>query len=290
MSEVHSAGLAFVDGKIVPVDEARIPLTETGFTKSDATYDVVGVWHGKFVRLGDHLERFERSCRAKRFDLGYRSGDIARILMSLVGESGLREAYVAMIATRGVPEEGRRDPRMLVNRFYAYAVPYVWIIGPEQQAEGVSLHVSGIERIPPSSVDPTVKNFHWGDLVEGQLEAYERGATTVVLVDRLGNLTERPGYNVFAHIDGELRTPAHGVLEGITRRTVIELARSEQIAVAEVDIQAADLVHAEEVFLTTTAGGLMPVVDVDGRKVGAGIPGPVTAKLKELYWGAHDSP
>ena len=290
MSDVHGAGLAFVDGRIVPVDEARIPLTETGFTKSDATYDVVSVWNGKFFRLADHLDRFERSCRSKRFALGYRRDDIERILMSIVSESALREAYVAMIATRGVPQGGQRDPRVLANRFYAYAVPYIWIVEPEQQAQGVSLHVSGIERISPRSIDPTVKNFHWGDLVAGQLEAHERGSTTVVLVDQLGNLTEGPGYNVFALIEGDLRTPAHGILEGITRRTVIELAHSEQIAVAEVDIPAADLVHAQEVFLTTTAGGLIPVVDVDGCKVGTGVPGPLTTKLKELYWAAHDSP
>lgn len=133
---------------------------------------------------------------------------IAHILHECVRRSGLREAYVDMIATRGWPALDGRDPWTFMNQFYAYAIPYLWIVEPDAQAAGSHLVIArDTVRIPEASVDPTVKNFHWGDLTRGAFEAHHRGGTIAALPDLAGNLTDGPGFNVFLVIDGELRTP-----------------------------------------------------------------------------------
>ena len=127
--------------------------------------------------------------------------------------------------TRGIPEPGERNPSKLINRFYGYAIPYVWVINKEKYKKGVNLIVSEETlRIDPRSVDPKVKNFHWADLTKGLYEAYERKADAVILCDSHGNLTEGPGYNIFIIQKNSLFTPIERVLEGITRKTVLEIA------------------------------------------------------------------
>ncbi len=285
-----AAGAAHVDGAFVPVAEARLPLLDWGFLKSDVTYDVVGVWNGRFFRLDRHLDRFRASMARLQMTCPYGREEVAEILHACVARAGLREAYVSMITTRGLAPAGSRDPRDCENRFYAFAIPYVWIVPPEQQKEGIELTVASVQRIPPEAVDPRVKNFHWGDMVRGLLEAYDKGGQTAVLLDRDGNVTEGPGFNLFALIDGRLVTPESGVLEGITRETVMELAEDSGHPVRVAKLPAADLRRAEEVFLTSTAGGVMPVSRLDGRPVGAGVPGPVGLDLQARYWAAHEDP
>lgn len=283
-----SRGCAFIDGRFVPIDEAAVPITDTGFTRSDVTYDVVGVWAGAFFRLDDHLARFERSWRELRMHPPLTREAMREVLIKCVARSGLRDAYVEMIMTRGVPLDGDRDPRNFVNRFYAFAIPYVWIAQPAQQLTGLSLVIAdSARRIPPHCVDPTVKNFHWGDLTRGLFEAYDRNAHTAVLLDNDGNVTEGPGFNIFAVEAGHLLTPPVGVLHGITRATVIELARREGIETLLEPLDAARLRRCEEIFLTTTAGGVMPVTSLDGETVGTGTPGAITLMLRDRYWSAH---
>ncbi|NNL84368.1 MAG: branched-chain amino acid transferase, partial [Myxococcales bacterium] len=138
----YADGCAYIEGRYCPIAEARIPITDVGFLKSDATYDVVAVWKGRFFRLEDHLDRFERSIRALHMSLPVDRDELRRILFECVRRAGLRDSYVDMIATRGVAEGGNRDPRKFSNRLYAYAVPYVWIVRPEQQEKGAHLVIA----------------------------------------------------------------------------------------------------------------------------------------------------
>lgn len=287
----YAAGCAWIEGEYVPVGRARIPILDAGFVRSDLTYDVVGVWEGSFFRLADHLERLERGLARIRLRSPFSRAEIEQILIEVVRRSGLRGAYVETIVTRGVPNPGSRDPREWTPCFYAYAIPYVWIVRPEQQELGTRAIVArDTHRIPPGAVDPTVKNFHWGDLVRGTFEAYDRDAWLPILTDGRGLVTEGPGFNVFALIDGKLLTPRDGVLEGVTRRTVIELAEEAGLEIVVGDLAEEALYRASELFFTSTAGGVMPVATLDGRPVGAGIPGPVTMGLRGRYWDLHRDP
>jgi branched-chain amino acid aminotransferase len=280
---------AFVDGRFVAPEDAKVSLFDWGFTRSDATYDVAGVWDGAFFRLEDHLDRFEASLAKLRFKLPHSRSELREILHGCVRGAGLREAYVAMICTRGVPPRGARDPRLAVNRFYAYAVPYVWIAPPEKQKSGIDLHVSARQRIAPESVDPTVKNYNWLDLVQSLFDAYDRGADTSCVVDAQGNVTEGPGFNVFVVEGGVARTPSRGVLEGVSRRTAIELCEQLGIPVRVEPVPVRALDACDEVFLTSTGGGILPIARIDGRSLPR-FPGPVTTRLQEAYWALHAEP
>jgi branched-subunit amino acid aminotransferase/4-amino-4-deoxychorismate lyase len=160
----------------------------------------------------------------------------------------------------------------------------------KREEQGLDAVIGRVQRIQPEAVDPTVKNYHWLDLVAGLYEAYDRGGETVVLSDSEDNVVEGPGFNVFAVKDGNISTPSRGVLEGITRRTIIELASELGIPLEARAVTAAEVRAADEVFVTSTAGGIMPVTKVDGAPVGDGTPGPFTLRLRNAYWELHRDP
>ncbi|MGD8713086.1 MAG: aminotransferase class IV [Desulfobacterales bacterium] len=283
-------GVAYVDGQQVPIAQAKISILDWGFLHSDATYDVAHVWKGKFFRLNDHIERFFSGMDKLHMSIPHNRSEVQSILVDCVRASGLRDAYVEMICTRGLPKPGSRDPRTCTNRFLAFAIPFVWIANPEKQTKGLHLIVSRWQRIPPESVDPTVKNYHWLDMLMGLFEAYDRGGETAVVVDSQGNLIEGPGFNVFAVKDRVITTPGRGVLEGITRRTAIELATKSGYKVMQCNLPADEARNADEVFATSTAGGILPITKIDDRTIGSGTPGPVTLELQEGYWVLHENP
>lgn len=285
-----SKGVAFVSAKYVPIAQASIPITDWGFLRSDATYDVVTVWDGAFFRLDDHLDRFDRSCKLWRLNPGVTQEEIVSIITQCVRLSGLREAYVEMICTRGQPPWGSRDPRLAINQFYAFAVPYVWLANEEQRANGLHLQISKVQRIPASSIDPTAKNYHWNDLTMGLLGALDSGADSVVLVDAKNNVVEGPGFNIFCVRNAEVITPAEGMLEGISRRTVLEISQHLGLAVQTRHLSCDELRQADEVFISSSAGGLLPVTRLDGVDIGKGTAGPITRKLVDTYWAWHKEP
>ena len=285
-----SQGAAFVRGEYVPIGEACVPITDWGFLRSDATYDVVTVWEGAFFRLDAHLDRFLASCARFRLDPGRSRAEITAVLERCVSLAGLRRSYVEMIVTRGQPPWGSRDPRQAVNQFYAFAVPYVWIANDQQRQRGLHLRISDVQRIPAASVDPRAKNYHWNDLTMGLLGALDAGADTVVLTDAAGDVVEGPGFNVFAVTGDRLVTPAEGVLEGVTRRTVLEMAQALGIPCEIRALAASEARSAQEVFLSTSGGGVLPVTRIDAHAVANGEVGPVTAQLARTYWEWHSDP
>lgn len=285
-------GTAFVDDVFVPIDEAKISLVDWGFTKSDVTYDVVHVWRDAFFRLDDHLDRFTRSMTGLRMKIPYDRVQITETLRECVRRSGLHDSYVAMVTTRGIPAPGlpRGRPSLIENRFFAYAVPWIDVITPEVQERGAHLIIAKTPRIPADSVDPTIKNYHWGDMVQALFEAEDAGADNAVLLDHEGYVTEGPGFNIFAVHDGTVTTPDRGALEGITRKTVIEVCEDLGHPVRIGRMTADELRAADEVFAATTAGGVMPASRVDGTIFANDRPGPVSLKIKETYWRWHEEP
>lgn len=288
LSRAYAQGVAYIEDKYLPVADARIPLLDWGFTRSDACQDTISIWDGKIFRLEDHLERFERSWKQLRLSCPLSREEVRDVVHKLVMVGGFRDAYVQLIMTRGTPPIGSRDPRQCTNRFQAYAIPYVWIASPEKQQEGVRVHVSDIRRIPSQSVSPLIKHYHWLDFEMGLFEALDRNADTVVLKNMEGNIAEGPGFNLFAVHEGRLLTPITSTLDGMTRRTVIEIASELEIPWMETDVSPEILTSSTEVFLTTTAGGIIPVSTVDAFEISPG-PGPVTRRLHGEYWSRRDA-
>lgn len=176
-----------------------------------------------------HLDRFEQSVAAMYLKNPYTRAQVVDILMRLVRLTGLREAYVEVLVTRGMPKQATRDPRLCENRFYAFVVPFIWIATDEMRARGIHLHVSDVVRIPPQSLNPAIKNFHWADMTKGLMQAYERGCDMPVLLDLAGGIAEGPGFNLFAVKDGTVTTPAGTCLLGISRQTALDLLQEQNV-------------------------------------------------------------
>lgn len=283
-------GIAYLDGQYVRMRQAKVSVLDWGFLHSDATYDTVHVWEGRFFRLDRHLERFFGSMQRLRMTLDISREEVARILHNCVSLSGHRAAYVEMICTRGGSPTFSRDPRDAVNRFMAFSIPFGSVANPEQLRRGLRIAISQVTRIPASSVDPAIKNYHWLDLVKGLFEAYDAGAETALILDMEGNIAEGPGFNVFAVSGGRLFTPDKGVLPGITRQTVFDLAQLLQLTVVQTSVSPKSLMTADEVFITSTAGGIMPATVIDQQAIGDGTVGPITKQLMDLYWQKHSDP
>jgi branched-chain amino acid aminotransferase len=195
-----------------------------------------------------------------------------------------------MIQTRGMSPGFVRDPRKATPRVMGFAVPFGWILKPEDFEIGLDVFLTNIKRITPSSVDPTIKNYHWMDLVKGMLDAYEHGHQTAILVDENNNISEGPGFNIFSIDQSGVSTPDHGVLEGITRQTVINLSKELELEVNAKPISIEMLKSSDELFATSTAGGVMPITKVSGKKIGSGKVGNITRQIHKLYWEKHSDP
>lgn len=290
-AEEFPNGVGYIDGEYCAKEDMRLPVADLGFLLSDMTYDALHVHKGSFFRMDDHLDRWERSIAKRRFSsLPHDRDGVRDVLMECVRRSGLRESMVYAIATRGAAMDGLKDLRSCENRFMAWAVPYYGVIPEDRMEDGIDIMVSSVLRTPPEAIDPTVKNFARIDFSNALLEAYDRGCEHAVLLDRDGNVTEGRGWNIFALHGGRLVSPDDGVLEGITRRTVIELAQQTNIKAELGKIKADELRAADEVFMTSTAGGIMPIRKIDDQVIGTGNRGPVTKRLTDMYWALHDDP
>lgn len=288
-------GVAWIEGELVPLHEARIPLLDQGFMHSDLTYDVPSVWDGRFFRLDDHLSRLEASCEKMRLRIPLPRDQLKQTLTHMVARSGIRDAFVEVIVTRGL--KGVRggapaDPADFKNSLYLLVQPYVWVMDPDVQMAGSGSAVIArtVRRTPPGSSDPTVKNLQWMDLVRGLFEAGDRGAAYPFLTDGDTNLTEGSGFNIILVKDGVLYTPDRGVLHGVTRKSVIDVARARgfEVRVETVPVELA--YRCDEIFMSTTAGGIMPITALDGQKVNGGEVGPVTRAIWDGYWAMHYDP
>jgi branched-chain amino acid aminotransferase len=286
----YPKGVAFQDGQYLLMKDAKVSVLDWGFLHSDATYDTVHVWDGAFFRLDLHLDRFFAGLEKLRMHIPYTQAEVTEILSNCVALSGHKAAYVEMICTRGGSPTFSRDPRDAENRFMAFAVPFGSVANPEQMARGLHLAISDVVRISPKSVDSTIKNYHWLDLVKGLFDAYDKGAETALVLDTNGNIAEGPGFNVFIAKDGKLATPGYSVLPGVTRQTVFDISAILGTPVSVHDLSPDALIGADEVFITSTAGGIMPVSSVNHSSIGDGKPGPMTTLIKDMYWEMHSDP
>lgn len=286
-----SKGIAWVEGKLVPLSEARIPLLDQGFMHSDLTYDVPSVWDGRFFRLDDHITRLEASCRKLRLALPLPREEVKKILVDMVAKGGIRDAFVELIVTRGLKGVRGAKPGEFKNSLYMFIQPYVWVMDPaDQRVGGSAIIARTVRRVPPGSMDPTVKNLQWGDLTRGLFEAADRGASYPFLTDGDANLTEGSGFNIILVKDGILYTPDRGVLEGVTRKSVIDVARASGLEIRIEVIPVERAYQCDECFMSTTAGGIMPITSLDGRPINGGRLGPVTKTIWDGYWALHYDP
>ncbi len=290
-------GIAYQRGSYLPVEEASIPILDPAFTKSDVVFDAVSVWDGSFFRLDDHLRRFRASCDYVRMTPPCPEDEIRRILAQCVDRAGFSAAIVYMLCTRGRYGGGVAfgDPRTCENEFMAYSVPYYWVVPRERVETGTHLWVAETRRAPDAAINQRIKSFNRMDLTRAQFEAFDAGADAPLLLSTDGYLTEGPGFNLWILRAGKALTPGDNLLEGITRLTVFDLCREAGLGAETANLRPEELAEADEAFISTSGGGLIPLTRVNGRAIGDGKPGAATRRLGALYWekraqGWHGTP
>lgn len=278
--------MAYFEGRYMPLGEAKLSIVDPAITKSDIVFDVVSSCERVLFRLEDHLDRFENSYRFVRINPPVTRDEMRHITAELVDRSGLDNACVYWCATRGPYAGGVifGDPRTCENGFYAYVVPYYWIVPRDRIDSGAHLWIVNTRRAPNEAINQKVKNFNRMDLTQGQFEAADHGADGPLLLSTTGKLTEGPGFNIWIVRGNKLLTPGEHLLEGITRLTVFELARDLGLDAEAAELTPDDLYGAKEAFLSSTGGGIMPVTRVNDRPLGNGAPGITTSSLRERYW------
>ncbi len=281
--------VAYVNGQYVPRAEARISIFDVGFLRGDAVFDTTSAWNGRVFKLAQHLERLDLSLRAARITCPLSMEELSGVILETARRCRLDNAYIQTIVTRGEPPMGVRDLTQCRPGVIVFVVPYVWILSPEQVRAGGRAMIASTRALPAQCLDPKIKSLSRQHFDLAVLQGKAAGADVALILDLDGHVTEGPGFNVFVVRHGTLFSPPEGILMGITRQTVFELAAEHGIPAREAQLTAYDLYAAEEVFATSTAGGIMPLVEIDGRPIGDGKPGPVSQRVHGLYWALRES-
>jgi len=280
----EASAVVWIDGGVVPAAEARIPVTDHGLLYGDGLFEGIRVFGGRVFRLDDHMARFAAGARALALAPPGGIDRVRSVVLETVRAHGQAEAYVRLILTRGEGALGV-DPTTCGEPRLICLADQIAIYPEDKLSRGIDLVTASLRRPPADVLDPQVKSLNYLNNVLAKLEARQRGADEALLLNLAGKVAEASVANLFACRDGSLATPpaSDGALEGITRRTILELAGDLGIPAGERTLGRQDLFAADEVFLTGSGAGLVPVRSLDARVLGEGKPGPVYAKLRAAF-------
>ena len=270
----------WIDGVVVPGDQARIPVTDHGLLYGDGVFEGLRVYSGRVFLLERHLERLSVSARAIGLELPEAPLPLRDIVLQTVAAYGAGDAYVRLIVTRGEGALGVDPGTCPVPRVLCI-VDRVELYSQELLRRGLDLVTVSVRRASADVLDPRVKSLNYLPSVLAKREAKLRGADEALLLNGAGHVAEAAVANVFAYRRGMLVTPpaSDGALEGIVRGVVLELAASLGIPAEERTLDRVDLLGADEVFLTGSGARMVAVRSLDGAEIGQGRPGPLTQKL-----------
>jgi branched-chain amino acid aminotransferase len=293
MTQRTNQRIAYYNGNYVPEGEVRIPYRDRSFLYGDGCFDMTRTFAGKPFRVKEHIDRFYRSLAYLQIDIGLTPGQLTDITHEVVARNAhlLGEGedwWVGQRVSRGIKSVGEgmdpwedMGPTVVVD-----CMPLPFKARAPHYRDGIRVVVPSVRRTPPGSLSPRVKTHNYLNMIMGDLEARDRDPESwAVLLDENGNLCEGIGSNIFIVKDGRISTPqGRYVLEGISRQTVIELARKEGFELVERDIDLYDAYTADEVFLTSTSLCLCPVSKINHAMIGGGkVPGPVASRLLKAY-------
>ncbi len=273
----------YVGGEFVAENEARISIFDHVVLYGDAVYDTACAWDGKVFKLDEHVDRLFESAHALKIEVPLDKAGVREVILEVMRRNKLDHAYIKVLVTRGVGRMPLLSPYNCAPNLIVFAIPYLSLVDSAAQQEGIRAGISSLRRIPSECLDAKIKCCNYLNHIMMRMEANEAGLDEAIELDIDGYVAEAPGYNVFMVKQGTLYTPGENILVGITRQTVIELAAAEGMETVVGRLTAFDLYNADEVFLTSTAGGIFAVREVDGRAIGRGGPGPITQLLNQMY-------
>jgi branched-chain amino acid aminotransferase len=275
---------ASVNGTITPAEEARVSVLDNGFTFGDSVYETLRTYGGRPFHLDRHLERLRHSARRLRIALPLADAELAARVDALLARAANEESYIRIIVTRGEGDISYRFERVSGPTVVMVVKPYE-PLPAAYYTEGIDVIISSVRRNHPQALDPGIKSCNLINNIMAVQEAQAKGALEPIMLNHDGDVAEGAGSNLFTVQAGALLTPPldSGILPGVTRAVVLEVARGLDIATREDTLRVADLLQAEEAFITSTLKEALPIRAIDGRPVGSGRPGPVTLRLLQAY-------
>jgi len=275
----------YLNGKFVPRSEAKVSVFDRGYLYGDGVFEGIRGYNGRIFRLDQHLERLYRGARAICLDLPLTPEEFKDVIIETVRRNGLRDCYIRVIVSRGEGDLGL-DPRVCRTPATVVVIAASIALYPKEvYEEGLELVTCITRRNLATALNPKIKSLNYLNNILARMEVARAGAHEGLMLNHLGYVAEATGDNVFIVREGHLSTPPTytGILEGITRQVVLELAQEMNLPVREDMLTLYDVYSADECFLTGTAAEIVPVSTVDGRIVGDGKPGPITKRLMERF-------
>jgi branched-chain amino acid aminotransferase len=276
--------LAYLNGRFVPTDEAKVSVFDHGFLYGDGVYETMRSYGGKIFMLTRHLSRLKQSADAISLTLPLPLERIGEALQESLTVNQLREAYLRIQISRGPGEIGL-DPALCPAPTMVILVKPFKDYPPALYEKGVNVAIVDTRRNHPLSLDPSIKSTNFLNNILAKIESLKAGAYEGIMLNWKGYVAEGTISNIFAIRKQVLFTPSldTGILDGITRDLVLHLAKQNKITVKEKFLRPLELAKADECFITNTTVEIMPVTSIDGNVVGSGTPGPVTRKLLDDY-------
>lgn len=283
--------LVYLDGELVPRDEARVSIFDSGFVLGDGVWEGFRLHKGAILFVDEHLDRLFQGAAALDLDIGMSRADLRAALDRTVSANGMTDGvHIRLMVTRGRKRTPNQDPRHAVGRPTVVIVAEYKTPNPELARRGLRLFTSTIRSPRPDTLDPRLNSHSRLNLVAALIQAIKAGADEALLLDPEGFVSTCNATNFFFVRAGRVRTSTSRYgFNGITRGQVIELCRASGIPIETGDFSLVDVYAADEAFVTGTFGGVTPAVEIDGRRIGDGRPGPMTARLRALYEQLKDA-
>src|SRR6516165_3671909 len=274
----------YINGKLYDKADAKISVYDHGLLYGDGVFEGIRVYAGKVFRLKQHIERLYDSARAIYLEIPLGPEQMAEAVEATVRANAKQEGYIRLVVTRGAGSLGL-DPRKTSDPRVIIIVDDIVMYPQELYENGMEIVTASSIRNHPNAVNPRVKSLNYLNNIMAKVEGVRAGCHEALMLNTKGELAECTGDNIFLVKHGVLRTPPPdaGILEGVTRDAVLELARAAGIPVEEPALTRYDVYAADECFLTGTAAEVIPAVKCDGRVIGTGKPGPVTRQLRERF-------
>lgn len=276
--------LVYVAGQLVDKSEAKVSVYDHGLLYGDGVFEGIRVYVGKVFLLEEHVDRLYESARAIRLEIPMSPAAMAQAVRETVAANKLTDGYVRLVVTRGAGTLGL-DPRKTADPQVIIIADTIALYPPEMYADGLRLITASTIRNHPQALSARIKSLNYLNNILAKIEGSDAGCVEAVMMNHLGHVAECTGDNIFLVKNRVLSTPStdSGILEGITRNCVIQLARQAGYEVRETTLVRHDIYVADECFLTGTAAEVIPATSLDGRLIGTGKPGPVTLDLLERF-------
>lgn len=270
----------YIDGEFVKKEEARISVFDHGFLYGDGIFEGIRVYNGNIFRLREHLVRLYESAKSILLEIPHTLEEMEKLVVEAVRKNKLRDAYIRLVVSRGVGDLGL-DPTKCHKPSVVIIVDQVTLYAKELYENGLEIVTVPTRRNVPDALNPKIKSLNYLNNVLVKIEANRAGVGEALMVNADGYVAECSGDNIFTVKRGVVYTPPTylGALEGITRQAIIDICDRVGYTVKEEPFTRHDVYVSDEVFLTGTAAEVIAVVNVDGRTIGSGKPGPVTQHL-----------